>query len=181
MSRTKPYSRTIPHPLFERLIVEDAMNEDKESWKPERPHEYGYFPGCVDFMDVEVKFTHLNKGDADHASIAAASIKLLNYADIDPLVLDMNIFKCSGHDQLWQGQLEVFDALKEHNMRRLKESGIKIITCSCAECYRTFAVDYDLPGTLGIKVEHITQTLQGRGLKFKAPENETVAYHDQCP
>ena len=40
MSRTKPYSRTIPHPLFERLIVEDAMNEDKESWKPERPHEY---------------------------------------------------------------------------------------------------------------------------------------------
>ena len=92
----------------------------------------------------------------------------------------MNIFKCSGHDQLWQGQLEVFDALKEHNMRRLKESGIKIITCSCAECYRTFAVDYDLPGTLGIKVEHITQTLQGRGLKFKAPEDVTVAYHDPC-
>ena len=61
MSRTEPYSRTIPHPLFERLIVEDAMNKEDESWKPERPHEYGYFPGCVDFMDVEVKFTHLNK------------------------------------------------------------------------------------------------------------------------
>ncbi len=30
MSRTKPYARTIPHPLFERLIVEDAMKEDKE-------------------------------------------------------------------------------------------------------------------------------------------------------
>ena len=60
-SRTKPYARTIPHPLFERLIVEDAMNKDEEAWKPERPHEYGYFPGCVDFMDVEVKFTHLNK------------------------------------------------------------------------------------------------------------------------
>ena len=101
-TRQKPYARTIPHPLFERLIVEDAMNEEKDEWKPERYHEYGYFPGCVDFMDVEVKFTHLNKGDADHASIAAASIKLLNYADIDPLVLDMNVFKCSGHDQLWQ-------------------------------------------------------------------------------
>ena len=65
-------------------------------------------------------------------------------------------------------------------VQALKESGIKIITCSCAECYRTFAVDYDLPGTLGIKVEHITQTLQGRGLKFKAPEDVTVAYHDPC-
>jgi Fe-S oxidoreductase len=41
-------------------------------------------------------------------------------------------------------------------------------------------VDYDLPNTLGIKVEHITQTLQGRGLKFKAPEDVTVAYHDPC-
>ena len=104
MSRTKPYSRTIPHPLFERLIVEDAMKEEKDSWKPERPHEYGYFPGCVDFMDVEVKFTHLNKGDADHASIAAASIKLLNYANIDPLVLDMNIFVMAFRDFLtnWQ-------------------------------------------------------------------------------
>jgi len=110
--RQKTYARSIPHPLFERLIVDDAMNKESNEWKPERYHEYGYFPGCVDFMDVEVKFTHLNKGDADHASIAAASIKLLNYADIDPLVLDMNVFKCSGHDQLWQGNLEVYDALK---------------------------------------------------------------------
>ena len=114
--RQKTYARSIPHPLFERLIVDDAMNKESNEWKPERYHEYGYFPGCVDFMDVEVKFTHLNKGDADHASIAAASIKLLNYADIDPLVLDMNVFKCSGHDQLWQGNLEVYDALKEHNI-----------------------------------------------------------------
>ena len=61
-TRQKPYARTIPHPLFERLIVEDAMNKEDNEWKPERYHEYGYFPGCVDFMDVEVKFTHLNKG-----------------------------------------------------------------------------------------------------------------------
>ena len=32
-SREKPYARTIPHPLFERLIVEDAMNEEKDEWK----------------------------------------------------------------------------------------------------------------------------------------------------
>jgi hypothetical protein len=44
MSRTKPYSRTIPHPLFERLIVEDAMKMEKDSWKPERPHEYIWYP-----------------------------------------------------------------------------------------------------------------------------------------
>ena len=180
MSREKQYSRSIPHPLFERLIAEDAMNKDEDSWKPERQHDIGYFPGCVDFMDVEVKFSKLNKGDADHASIAAASILLLNKAGIDPLVLDLNVFKCSGHDQLWQGQLEIFDALKEHNMRRLKESGIKTVTCSCAECYRTFAVDYDLPNKIGIEVEHITQTLRKSELKFKSPTNVRVAFHDPC-
>ena len=46
--RQKTYARTIPHPLFERLIVDDAMNKESNEWKPERYHEYGYFPGCVD-------------------------------------------------------------------------------------------------------------------------------------
>ena len=32
-SREKPYARTIPHPLFERLIVEDAMNEEKDEFE----------------------------------------------------------------------------------------------------------------------------------------------------
>ena len=179
MSRTEPYARTIPHPLFERMIINDANTPDEAPWQPERQHEYGYFPGCVDFMDVEVKFSHLNKGDADHASIAAAAIKLMNAAGIDPLILDMNSFKCCGHDQLWQGQLEVFDELKAHNLRRMQESGIRTLVVTCAEGYRTFAVDYDLPGQ-GIQVEHITQTLRGRGLKFKSPEPVRVTFHDPC-
>ena len=29
-TREKPYARTIPHPLFERLIVDDAMNVEKD-------------------------------------------------------------------------------------------------------------------------------------------------------
>ena len=132
MSRTKPYARTIPHPLFERMIINDAMTPDEEPWQPERQHDYGYFPGCVDFMDVEVKFSHLNKGDADHASIAAAAIRLMNAAGIDPLILDMNSFKCCGHDQLWQGQLEVFEELKAHNLRRMQESGIRTLVVTCA-------------------------------------------------
>ena len=38
--RQKTYARSIPHPLFERLIVDDAMNKESNEWKPERYHEY---------------------------------------------------------------------------------------------------------------------------------------------
>jgi len=52
MSRTKPYSRTIPHPLFERLIVEDAMREEKDSWP--RHDQHGPFPQFVG----ELEYNH---------------------------------------------------------------------------------------------------------------------------
>jgi len=61
----------------------------------------------------------------------------------------------------------------------MQESGIRTLVVTCAEGYRTFAVDYDLPGQ-GIQVEHITQTLRDRGLKFKSPEPVRVTFHDPC-
>ncbi len=179
MSRTEPYARTIPHPLFERMIINDANTPDEAPWKPERQHEYGYFPGCVDFMDVEVKFSHLNKGDADHASIAAAAIKLMNAAGIDPLILDMNSFKCCGHDQKWQGMEEVFEKLKAYNKQKLEASGIDTLVSSCAECFRTFAMDYDLEG---IKVMHTTEYLieNGFDMDLAVDDEMTVTFHDPC-
>lgn len=185
MSDIQPRGKTIPHPQLARMIATDAHNptkEDKQPFKPTGYHEYGYFGGCVDYMDAEVKFSHQNKGDAHHGSIATGALKVLRAAGIEPLVLDMNTMKCCGHDQLWQGQTSLFEELKEHNLRRLKESGIKTLIVSCAEGYRTFAVDYDLPGKLGIKVVHAAQILAQRKLKLALPEGQKarVAFHDPC-
>jgi Fe-S oxidoreductase len=132
---------------------------------PERSDsKTGYFPGCVDQLGL---FLHDIK--TDFGEITTSSLKLLDKVGIKPKVLNM---KCCGHDVLWQGKKDVFERLKEHNKKYIKESGIDTLITSCAECYRTFSKDYDL----GIKVVHISELLDKLGLKI----DSDVTYHDPC-
>ena len=126
--------------------------------------KYAYFPGCVDFMGL-----FLHDVGVDFGEIGASSLKLLNHAGINPKILPL---KCCGHDVLWQGKKEVFDRLARYNTRIINNSGIETLILSCAECYRTFAKDYDLKP----KVVHISEYLKGMGMNL----NSTVTYHDPC-
>jgi len=125
---------------------------------------YGYFPGCVDSLDL-----FLHDVGTKFGEIAASSLKLLDKLGIKPAVIQM---KCCGHDVLWQGKKEVFERLRDYNTEYIKKSGIETLVTSCAECYRTLSKDYDL----GIKVVHISELLDKLGLKV----NEEVTYHDPC-
>ena len=62
----------------------------------------------------------------------------------DVTYLGRDFLKCCGHDQKWQGMTEVFEKLKSYNEKKLKQSGIDTLVSSCAECFRTFAKDYEL-------------------------------------
>jgi len=133
--------------------------------KPESgDSKYGYFPGCVDSLGL---FLHDVK--TDFGEITTSSLKLLDKIGIKPKVMAM---KCCGHDVLWQGKKDVFDRLRDYNIKYLKDSGIDTLVTSCAECYRTFSKDYDL----GIKVVHISELMDKLGLKI----NADVTYHDPC-
>jgi Fe-S oxidoreductase len=126
--------------------------------------KYGFFPGCVDSMGL---FLHDVK--TDFGEITTSSLKLLDRLGIKPQVMQM---KCCGHDVLWQGKKDVFERLKDHNKKYIKESGIETLVTSCGECYRTFSKDYDL----GIRVIHTSELLDKLGLKI----NADVTYHDPC-
>lgn len=126
--------------------------------------KYGFFPGCVDSLDLFLHDVKTNFGE-----ITTSSLKLLDKLGIKPQVMQM---KCCGHDVLWQGKKDVFDRLKEQNKKYIKDSGIETLVTSCAECYRTFSKDYDL----GIKVVHTSELLDKLGLKI----NADVTYHDPC-
>lgn len=126
----------------------------------------GYYPGCLDFHDM---FFEL---DVDFKSIADSSVKLLKSIDQDPKLMQM---KCCGHDQLWQGNQETFDKLKEENTKAINESGIDTLVVSCAECYRTFLLDYDLD----CEVKHISQVLADADLGITNGA-ATAAIHDAC-
>ncbi|VVB87153.1 CoB--CoM heterodisulfide reductase iron-sulfur subunit D [uncultured archaeon] len=126
--------------------------------------KYGFFPGCVDSLGL---FLHDVK--TDFGEITTSSLKLLDKVGIKPQLMQM---KCCGHDMLWQGKNDVFDRLKDHNKKYIKDSGIDTLITSCAECCRTFSKDYDLR----IKVVHTSELLDKLGLNI----NADVTYHDPC-
>jgi Fe-S oxidoreductase len=69
----------------------------------------------------------------------------------------------------------MFDKLKEENTRLINESGIETLVVSCAECYRTFLMDYDLD----CEVKHISQVLADADLGI-TNGSATAAIHDAC-
>ena len=135
--------------------------------------EYGYFPGCLDyldlFMDVGVNFHEIG----DYA------VTLLNKIGITPQIVSL---KCCGHDVLFQGNHKVFEQLAEYNTEKLKELGIKKLIVSCAEGFLTFNRYYDLED---VEVIHISQLLSDKLPQFTAEERARnrdikVSYHDPC-
>jgi Fe-S oxidoreductase len=127
----------------------------------------GYFPGCIDFLDsfLEVGVTFHPIGDA--------ALTLMNKVGVTPRVMGL---KCCGHDELWQGNQSTFEALRDLNTRAIKESGITTLVTTCAECTRTFALDY----SLDVEVLHISQFLEKYQDKLALKGEHAVTYHDPC-
>jgi Fe-S oxidoreductase len=174
-------ARTIPHPVMFRVLDSEA---DETSIPKDLPvskgAEWAYYPGCIDYYDQEMQFSHLNYGDTDHGIIFDSSIKLLMAVGIEPVILDRSFMKCCGHDQLWQGKLDVFQKMRDYNTKIIKSLGVRNIVTSCAEGYRTFKLDYKLDK---VNVRHITQVLYERGLRLPPPKDRKairVTYQDPC-
>src|SRR2546426_415402 len=173
--------RTIPHPVMFRVLDSEAEDTTIPELRVEHKSEFAYYPGCIDYYDVEMQFSHMNYGDTNHGIIFDSSIKLLRAVGIQPMILDRSFMKCCGHDQLWQGKVDVFERMRDYNTKIIKMLGVKTFITSCAEGYRTFKLDYKLDG---VRVVHITQFLYERGLRIP-PQPETakkirVAFQDPC-
>ena len=175
--------RTIPHPILFRVLDSEAEDTTVPEIKVEQKSEFAYYPGCVDYYDMEMQFSHVNYGETNHGIIFDSSIKLLRAVGIEPMILDRSFMKCCGHDQLWQGKVDVFETMRDYNTKIIQMLGVKTLVTSCAEGYRTFKLDYGLEKQ-GIRVVHITQILYERGLRVP-PQGENakkirVAYQDPC-
>ena len=141
--------------------------------------EVAYFPGCLAILGA-----FFDDIGMDFSQIAKSSVLILNKLLDKPLVL-LDTAKCCGHDVLWQGDYETFKKLAQYNVDLIKKSGAKLVIFSCAEGYRTMAVDYkELFGELPFKAMHITQFLADQldkgNLKFEKQISRKVTYHDPC-
>ena len=178
-----PPAAEIPHSILQAVLRAEADDEANDQFVAVEDYpidsSIGYYPGCVDYIDQEMIFSHVNEGTMNLGQTTDAAFTLFEDAEIDVAYLGRDFLKCCGHDQKWQGMTEVFDKLKAYNQKKLGDSGIETLVTSCAECFRTFAMDYELDE---LKVMHTTEFLIESGYDFDAavPEGTTVTYHDPC-
>ena len=178
-----PPAAEIPHTVLQAVLAAEAEEEsDADFISVEElgiDSKIGYYPGCVDYIDQDMIFSHVNQGDMNLGDSTTAAFTLFESMDVDVTYLGRDFLKCCGHDQKWQGMTEVFEKLKAYNQKKIKASGIETLVSSCAECFRTFARDYELEG---IKVMHTTEFLQQNNfdMDLKVEEDLKVTYHDPC-
>lgn len=178
-----PPATEIPHTLLQAVLAAEAEEDADEAFVSIEDYpidsNVGYYPGCVDYIDQEMVFSHVNEGEMNLGETTTAAFTLFEEMGEDVTYLGRDFLKCCGHDQKWQGLSEVFEKLKAYNQKKLGESGIDTLVTSCAECFRTFALDYELDG---MKVMHTTEYLVEKGfdMDLSVDEDVTVTYHDPC-
>jgi heterodisulfide reductase subunit D len=143
--------------------------------QPEKGEVF-YWTGCTMYFDAlfpDLPVKTLNG--------TRAAVRLLNRMGIEPVVSGSE--RCCGHDLLWNGDRRNFELLAQHNTRLVAESGAKVLVSSCAECVRTWKLDYEpfFPGKPP-RVVHLTEFLAEHAaeLKPKANGRMRVTYQDPC-
>lgn len=136
-----------------------------------------YFTGCAPYFDIF--FAGI---EVDTLSIARDSIRLLNFLDIQPVLLAQE--RCCGHDLLWTGDRENFENLCRLNYEEFKKAGIEEIYVSCPECFLTLSKHMpEVVPEFDIKVTLLMDLLEKeikKGGKEFTPLKNKVTYQDPC-
>jgi heterodisulfide reductase subunit D len=138
--------------------------------------EVFYWTGCTMFFDALFPELGVNTLEGTRAAV-----RLLNRLGVTPVVSPEE--RCCGHDLLWNGDKENFERLAKHNVKLVADSGAETLVVSCAECLRTWKLDYE-PYFKGKppKIVHLTEYLAEHlgELKFKHQDEQTLTYQDPC-
>jgi len=141
-----------------------------------------YYVGCLPFFNFEFE---------NSDSIAESTLRILCQIEKEPIVVLQDEI-CCGHDLYWgQGKLKAFINLGKKNIKRIEETGVKTIITACAECYRTFKVDYpnifeDFNDKFVVKhlIEYVYENWKVNKIEFKNPSEKEqpipFTYHDPC-
>jgi len=132
-----------------RMMANPQIKQNRLDWltddlRTAEESDTIYFVGCLPYYQVL-----FGKLGAQGVEIAQSAVRLLNALDIEPMVMADE--RCCGHDLLWEGEVDTFQALRELNTEMLQASGAKRIVTTCPECTRTLKLDYNL----GMEVLHM--------------------------
>jgi Fe-S oxidoreductase len=165
-----------------RMMAKGGTQQDRLGWLTDelrtepKQGEVFYWTGCTMYYDA-----FFPEFDSTTLEGTKAAIRLLNNLGVTPVVSPEE--RCCGHDLLWNGDRASFEKLAKHNVELVKQSGATTVVTSCAECLRTWKVDYQplLAGT-PLHIMHLTEYLAENleGLKLAPNGTHKVTYQDPC-
>lgn len=118
--------------------------------------ELALFVGCAPFFDIYFEDIDVHTLDGTRAAI-----RILNKLGIQPVLIDDEV--CCGHDLLWRGDREEFEQLARANTKSFHERGIRHVLTTCAECTRTWKLDYpEVTPEYTPRVEHLAEFIAAR-------------------
>ncbi len=165
-----------------RMMTSPDLVQERLSWvtpelKISQKGKIAFFTGCAPYFDI-----FFSGIEVDTLSIARDSIRLLNFLDIEPVLLAQE--RCCGHDLLWTGDRENFENLCRLNYKEFKKAGIEEIIVSCPECYITLSrhmpeviTKFDIKVTLLIDL--LEREIKKGGKSFNSLKRK-VTYQDSC-
>ena len=165
-----------------RMMARGGTQQDRLGWISDdldtvpKEGEVFYWTGCAMYYDAffpEYESATLNG--------TKAAVKLLNTLHVTPVISPDE--RCCGHDLLWNGDRANFEALARRNVELVKASGAKVLVTSCAECLRTWRIDYQpfLTGT-SLHIMHITEWVVEHlsEFTFSSGAQRRITFQDPC-
>jgi len=165
-----------------RMMANGGTQQNRLEWlggdlkTDPKKGEVFYWTGCTMYYDAFFSEFKLSTLDG-----TKAAIQLLNYLGVTPVVSPDE--RCCGHDLLWNGDRKNFELLAKHNVKLMEESGAKMLVTSCAECLRTWKIDYAPYYTKSPpKIVHISEYLKDneKYLKYPSADKRKVTFQDPC-
>lgn len=167
---------------LQKIITKKDLKQNRLDWVGDdleiaEAGDVLYFVGCSPYMDV-----FFRELDVDMLDASSSSIKILNKLGITPVLMPDE--RCCGHDMLWNGDVDNFRMLAEHNLEAIEKTGAKTILFSCAECMSAFANLYPSHGyKVKPKLQHMSQflseKLESGEIQLREPE-QNITYQDPC-
>jgi Fe-S oxidoreductase len=165
-----------------RMMAKGGMQQDRMGWldkdlktDPQKGHVF-YWTGCTMYYDA-----FFPEFEVSTLEGTRAAVRLMNRLGETPVVSPDE--RCCGHDLLWNGDRKGFEALAKHNVKLVAESGAETLVVSCAECLRTWKLDYEpFFKAKPPRVVHISEYLAENvaRLKFKPDGEQKVTFQDPC-
>jgi len=165
-----------------RLMTSPDLEQNRLGWLGDglQVGESGplaFFTGCAPYFDVFFSGIEVNT-----LSIVRDSIRLLNFLEIVPVVLEKE--RCCGHDLLWTGDRENFEVLCRLNYNEFQAAGVEEVIVSCPECYQVLGQYMpEVVPNMKLKVTLLSDLLHREiskgGVTFK-PLKRRATYQDPC-